>query len=274
MPLPSSTVMTPSLPTFSITSPMSSPTVGSAAEMDATCDICSRVVTRTAFLRMWPEIASAPASRPRLSAMGFAPAATLRMPSWTMDCASTVAVVVPSPAMSLVREATSLANCAPMLWNGFSSSMSLAIVTPSFVMVGAPNDFASTTLRPLGPSVIFTASARAPIPARSAPRASSSNRSSFGITWSLTLVERPLQPLRVAILGGLSTLLRGVLTRVCRIVRADASAPMTLGRGAPGSPLGPPSGCVATGQETWSIQPAPPAGRNGPASSRARRRGQ
>ena len=182
MPLPSSTVMTPSLPTFSITSPMSSPTVGSAAEIEATCDICSRVVTRTAFSRMWPEMASAPASRPRLSAMGFAPAATLRMPSCTMDCASTVAVVVPSPAMSFVREATSLASWAPMLWNGLSSSMSLAIVTPSLVIVGAPNDFASTTLRPLGPSVILTASARAPMPSRSAPRASSSNSRSLAIT--------------------------------------------------------------------------------------------
>ena len=42
---PSSTVMTPSLPTLSITSAMISPTSGSAAEMAATAAICSRVST-------------------------------------------------------------------------------------------------------------------------------------------------------------------------------------------------------------------------------------
>jgi hypothetical protein len=39
--------------------------------------------------------------------MGLAPAATLRMPWLTMAWASTVAVVVPSPATSLVLVATS-----------------------------------------------------------------------------------------------------------------------------------------------------------------------
>ena len=42
---PSSTVMTPSLPTLSITSAMISPTSGSAAEIAATAAICSRVST-------------------------------------------------------------------------------------------------------------------------------------------------------------------------------------------------------------------------------------
>ena len=58
--------------------------------------------------------ASTAASMPRLSASGLAPAATLRRPSRTMAWASTVAVVVPSPATSLVLVATSLASCAPM----------------------------------------------------------------------------------------------------------------------------------------------------------------
>ena len=168
MPLPSSTVITPSLPTFSMTSPISSPMAGSAAEMPAICDICSRVVTRIAFSRIVSESTSTPCSSPRLSAIGFAPAATLRIPSATIAWASTVAVVVPSPAMSFVFEATSLASCAPMLWNASSRSMSRAMVTPSFVIVGAPKVFASTTLRPLGPSVILTASASASIPSRSA----------------------------------------------------------------------------------------------------------
>ena len=39
--------------------------------------------------------------------MGLAPAATFFMPSLTMACARTVAVVVPSPAASLVLVATS-----------------------------------------------------------------------------------------------------------------------------------------------------------------------
>ena len=51
---------------------------------------------------------------PRLQAMGLAPAATLRMPSCTRAWASTVAVVVPSPATSLVLVATSFTSWAPM----------------------------------------------------------------------------------------------------------------------------------------------------------------
>ena len=39
------------------------------------------------------------------------------------------------------------------------SSISFATVTPSFVIVGEPNFLSRTTLRPLGPRVIFTASA-------------------------------------------------------------------------------------------------------------------
>ena len=70
-----------------------------------------------------------------------------------------VAVVVPSPAMSEVFEATSRTICAPMFSSGSFSSISFATVTPSLVMVGPPNFFSRTTLRPLGPSVTFTASA-------------------------------------------------------------------------------------------------------------------
>ncbi len=77
-----------------------------------------------------------------------------------MACASTVAVVVPSPALSEVLEATSFTICAPMFSNLFSSSISLATVTPSLVTSGAPNDFSMTTLRPLGPRVTLTALAR------------------------------------------------------------------------------------------------------------------
>ena len=100
--------------------------------------------------------------------MGLAPAATFFSPSWTMPWPSTVAVVVPSPATSLVLEAISLASWAPMFAKGSSRSMSLAMVTPSLVTLGAPNCLFSTTLRPLGPRVIFTASARASMPSTKA----------------------------------------------------------------------------------------------------------
>ena len=93
----------------------------------------------------------------------------------TSAWASTVAVVVPSPAMSLVLVATSFTSWAPMFSKGSSSSISRAMDTPSLVMVGAPNFFSSTTLRPFGPRVTFTASASLFTPASRARRASSSN---------------------------------------------------------------------------------------------------
>ena len=82
---------------------------------------------------------------PRLSAIGFAPAATFFRPSRTIACASTVAVVVPSPATSFVAVATSRTSCAPWFSKTSSTSISRAIVTPSLVIVGAPNFLSSTT---------------------------------------------------------------------------------------------------------------------------------
>src|SRR5713101_3248200 len=46
------------------------------------------------------------------------------------------------------------------------SSISFATVTPSFVIVGDPNFLSRMTLRPLGPSVTFTALARLFTPRR------------------------------------------------------------------------------------------------------------
>ena len=110
----SSTVMTPSLPTLSIASAMSSPMAGSAAEIEAVAAICSLVSTSLAVLSSCWETASTAISMPRLRAIGFAPAATLRRPSRTSAWASTVAVVVPSPATSSVFLATSLTSSAPI----------------------------------------------------------------------------------------------------------------------------------------------------------------
>ncbi len=69
-----------------------------------------------------------------------------------------------------------------MFSHGSSSSISLAIVTPSFVIVGAPHFLSSTTFCPLGPSVMATASASLLTPASSARRASSPNFKSFEAT--------------------------------------------------------------------------------------------
>ena len=116
--------------------------------------------------------ASTARSMPRFRSIGFMPAATALAPSRTIAWASTVAVVVPSPAWSLVFEATSRTICAPMFSNLSESSISLATVTPSLVMRGAPNDLSSTTLRPFGPSVTLTALARISTPRSIRSRAS------------------------------------------------------------------------------------------------------
>src|SRR6476469_3191698 len=167
--------MTPSLPTLSIASAIISPICGSAAEMDAVAAICSLVSTSLDCSSSWVLTAVTAFSMPRLSAIGLAPAATLRRPSLTRAWASTVAVVVPSPATSSVFLATSLTSSAPIFSYGSSSSISLAMDTPSLVIVGAPHFFSRTTLRPFGPRVTRTASARMFMP-RSRPRRASSSK--------------------------------------------------------------------------------------------------
>ena len=110
----SSTVMTPSLPTLSMASAIMSPISLSAAEMAATWAICALPSTSRAFWRMEATAVATAASMPFFRVIGLAPAATLRRPSRTIDHASTVAVVVPSPATSSVFLATSLTSSAPI----------------------------------------------------------------------------------------------------------------------------------------------------------------
>src|SRR6266571_977048 len=144
--LDSSTVMTPSLPTFFMASAMMPPICLSLlAEMVPTWAIMSPLTSLCSF---WisATATSTAFSMPRLRAVG------------------------PSPATSEVLEATSRTICAPMFSRGSRSSISLATVTPSLVMTGAPNFFSITALRPLGPRVIFTASARAFTPRKIAWR--------------------------------------------------------------------------------------------------------
>ena len=96
--------------------------------------------------------------------IGFAPLAMFFRPSKTIASAKTHAVVVPSPALSLVFMLTSLIKLAPMFSKGFSSSISRAIETPSLVISGVAYFRSRTTFFPFGPRVIFTASATAFMP--------------------------------------------------------------------------------------------------------------
>src|SRR6266478_7249840 len=66
-----------------------------------------------------------------------------------------------------------------MFSNLSSSSISLATVTPSLVMRGAPNDLSSRTLRPLGPSVTRTAWVSVSMPCNILSRASTENFTSL-----------------------------------------------------------------------------------------------
>ena len=142
---PSSTFTTPSLPTFSIASAITSPISSSPAEIVATREIWSLPEISFDCLPIEATTCSTAFSMPRLSASGLAPAATFLRPVRTIAWASTVAVVVPSPATSFVAVATSRTSCAPWFWKTSSTSISRAIVTPSFVIVGAPNFLSRTT---------------------------------------------------------------------------------------------------------------------------------
>src|SRR5882757_2856233 len=66
-----------------------------------------------------------------------------------------------------------------MFSNLSSSSISLATVTPSLVIRGAPYDLSRTTLRPFGPSVTLTALARISTPRNILSRASTPNLTSL-----------------------------------------------------------------------------------------------
>ena len=152
------------------------------AEIVATCSIFAKSVP-TVWLCFLSESTTTPTalSIPRLRSIGLAPAVTFFSPTPIIACASTVAVVVPSPASSLVFEATSLTIWAPMLGIASSSSTSLATVTPSLVTWGAPNFLSMITLRPLGPSVTFTAFDKASTPSLRSSRASTLYFISFAI---------------------------------------------------------------------------------------------
>ena len=169
---PSSIVTTPSAPTLVTASATASPISSSFAAIVAMWRSASRPSTGRATRRSSALTRSVASSMPRRSSIGLAPSSSARIPSRTIACASSVAVVVPSPVRSLVRLATSRTSCAPMFLYWSLSSISRAIETPSLVMTGAPARRSSTTLRPLGPSVTLTVLASSSTPACSSCRAS------------------------------------------------------------------------------------------------------
>ncbi len=188
--LASSTVITPSFLTFFMASAISLPiSVSLFAETVATCSILrqSSPTSTDCFLRFSITLATA-LSIPRFKSIGLAPAVTFFNPTLTIAWAKTVAVVVPSPAVSEVLDATSLTIWAPTFSNGSSSSISLATETPSLVTCCEPNFFSITTLRPLGPRVTFTALASWSTPLLSLSRASISKFKTFADIVMLDLV--------------------------------------------------------------------------------------
>ena len=165
--------MTPSLPTLAIASAMILPMTRSLLEAtEATFSISSVFLISLLAPLSLAVTSSTAFSMPRFISIGLAPDTTARSPSLKMASARTVAVVVPSPATSLVLLATSRTMRAPMFSYLSSSSISLATVTPSLVTVGEPKLFWRMTLRPLGPSVTLTALASLAMPRRIASRAS------------------------------------------------------------------------------------------------------
>jgi hypothetical protein len=121
---------------------MSPTSVSPLAEMVPTWAISALVVTffEEALISS-TTLALTALSMPRFRSIGFMPAATDFRPSTTMAWARTVAVVVPSPALSLVLEATSRISWAPRFSNLSDSSISLATETPSLVSAGRRRTF-------------------------------------------------------------------------------------------------------------------------------------
>ena len=82
--------------------------------MAATCAMASFDSTGREMRCNSSTAAFVASSIPRRMPTGFAPAVTFFNPSRTIACVNTVAVVVPSPAISFVFEATSATSFAPI----------------------------------------------------------------------------------------------------------------------------------------------------------------
>src|SRR5919202_1528335 len=148
--LASSTVITPSFPTFSMALAIISPISRSPlAETEPTWATSAEVLIFLVLFCSSSMTTATALSMPRFRSIGFIPAATDFTPSRTI---------------------------------------ALATVTPSLVIRGAPKLLSSTTLRPFGPSVTFTASARTSTPRIIRSRAFAPNLTSFAAISDFLLV--------------------------------------------------------------------------------------
>ena len=179
--MPSSTVMTPSLPTFLNASAIILPTSTSLLALMLATAAMPPSTCATGFEAAASSLTTVSTARrmPRISVLASAPAASWRRPALKSASARTVAVVVPSPASSDVLLAASFTSFAPMFSTLLRSSISSATLTPSLVMFGPPQLRSRTAFRPRGPSVLLTAAASFSTPASSCLRASVSKASSF-----------------------------------------------------------------------------------------------
>ena len=155
--LASSTVITPSLPTFSMASAMSLPIVASPlAEIVPTWAISSPVTGFAMLLELGDD---------RLDRLVDAALEVHRVGAGGDD----LDALAEDRLGEHGRGRRAVAGDVGGLARDFAhhlradvlevslSSISLATVTPSLVMVGEPHFFSMTTLRPLGPSVTLTA---------------------------------------------------------------------------------------------------------------------
>ena len=83
-----------------------------------------------------------------------------------ISLAKTVDVVVPSPALEFVCDATCFKILAAVFSKTSSSSTNFATVTPSFVIIGLDPFLERITFLPFGPSVTATLSASLLTPLR------------------------------------------------------------------------------------------------------------
>ena len=121
-------------------------------------DVGDRGQDAVAARPAWPRPCSAATTaatarsmpRHRSTGLGAARRSPRRRPG-PCALASTIAVVVPSPATSLVCIETSRTTCAPMFSNRSGSSISAAMLTPSRVIIGVPIGPVDHRVHALGP---------------------------------------------------------------------------------------------------------------------------
>ena len=152
------------------------------AEMAATSLILRAPTLRERFSRE-PTTSFAMRCTCRMTSVPFTSGVMSDIPRTAMASVSTMAVVVPSPALVAVLSAASFIIRTARFSTGSIRSMLLATVTPSLVTVipWVWYWLSISTVLPRGPRVLFTALAMVAMPLPNLRRASSSNVRLFGV---------------------------------------------------------------------------------------------